>query len=93
MDIASILIGLVSGGAGGAGAGAMLKEKGLGMVGNLLAGGAGGLLSGAGGISIASLIPALGNMLGATGGGIVGGGLNGLILTAVIGFVKSKMAK
>ena len=93
MDIVSIVVGLVSGGAGGAGAGAMLKEKGLGMVGNLLTGGVGGLLSGAGGISIASLIPQIGEMLGATGGGIVGGGLNGLILTAVVGFIKSKMAK
>lgn len=62
------------------------------MVGNLLAGGAGGLAS-AGGLSIAALIPALGNMLGATGGGIVSGGLNGLILTGVIGLIKSKMSK
>jgi len=84
------ILSLVGGAGGGAGAGALLKDKGLGMVGNLLAGGAGGLLGGAG-ASITSLIPALGGMLGASGGSLVGGGLNGLILTAVIGFVKSKM--
>lgn len=85
------IISLISGGAGGAGAGALLKEKGLGMIGNLLSGAGGAALGNLGGVSIASLIPALGSMLGATGGNIVGSGVNGLILTAIIGFIKSKM--
>ncbi len=91
MDIVSIITSLIGGGAGGAGAGALLKDKGLGMLGNLLSGGAGGLLSSVGGVSIASVIPALGEMLGGAGSSLVGGGVNGLILTAVIGLIKSKL--
>jgi len=91
MDIVSLLLNVVGGAGGGAGAGAMLKDKSLGMIGNLLSGGVGGLLSGAGGVSLLSLLPDLANMLGGAGSSLVGGGTNGLILTAIIGFIKSKM--
>jgi len=87
------ILSLAGGAGGGAGAGALLKEKGLGMVGNLLTGAGGAALGNLGGVSIMSLIPALGGLLGASGGSLVGGGINGLILTAVVGFIKSKMSK
>jgi len=82
------IISMVSGGAGGAGAGALLKEKGLGMVGNLITGALGGAAGNAGlAGTVASMIPAL------AGGGsqALGGGIGGLVLTAIVGLIKSKM--
>lgn len=84
-------LSLGGGAAGGAGAGALLKDKGLGAIGNLLAGAGGAALGNLGGISIFSLIPQLASLLGGAGSSLIGGGVNGLILTAIAGFVKSKM--
>jgi len=85
------ILSLAGGAGGGAGAGKLLKDKGLGMVGNLLTGAGGAALGNLGGISLFSLIPQLGSLLGGAGSSLLGGGVNGLILTAVVGFIKSKM--
>lgn len=93
MDIAGILVNLVSGGVGGNLSGAALKDKSLGVMGNTIAGAVGGVVGGyitqAVGIlsslgladmSIASL---------ATKAGAAA--VCGAILTALAGYVKSKM--
>lgn len=88
-----VIIQLVSGAVGGNAAGALLKDKSLGTIGNSLAGilggGLGGYLlnmlgvaTGAGGMDIAGII-------GSIAGGVVGGG----VLMAIIGFIKSAMGK
>lgn len=91
MDLVPLIVNILGGAGGGAGAGALLKDKGLGMLGNLLSGGVGGLISGAGGMSLLNLIPDLAGTLGSVGSSLVGGGTNGLILTAILGLIKSKM--
>jgi hypothetical protein len=97
MDIVSLLIQLISGAAGGNIAGSLLKNLSLGTVGNSLAGIVGGglggqllggLLSGgapamgAGGLDMMSVLSQV------AGGGIGGGGL-----MAIIGLIRSMMAK
>lgn len=88
-----VIIQLVSGAVGGNAAGALLKDKSLGTIGNSLAGilggGLGGYLlnmlgvaTGAGGMDIAGII-----------GSIAGGGVGGGVLMAIIGFIKSAMGK
>jgi uncharacterized membrane protein YeaQ/YmgE (transglycosylase-associated protein family) len=88
-----IIIQLISGAVGGNAAGALLKDKSLGTIGNSIAGilgGAGGgallnmlgVATGAGGMDIAGII-----------GSIAGGGVGGGVLMAIIGFIKSAMAK
>jgi uncharacterized membrane protein YeaQ/YmgE (transglycosylase-associated protein family) len=95
MDITSLIIQLVSGAVGGNVAGAALKEKSLGLIGNSLAGVVGG---GVGGTILHAVMGAA-----ATGGGgmdmssiignVAGGGVGGAILMAVIGIIKDAMAK
>jgi hypothetical protein len=95
MDIASLLIQLASGAAGGNVAGGLLKNLSLGTLGNSLAGIVGG---GLGGQVLGSLLN-----LPAVGGGaldpmaILGqlatGGASGGVLMAVIGVIRSMMAK
>ncbi|MBN1473283.1 MAG: hypothetical protein JW914_01580 [Syntrophaceae bacterium] len=88
-----IIIQLISGAVGGNAAGALLKDKSLGTIGNSIAGilgGAGGgallnmlgVATGAGGMDIAGII-----------GSIAGGGVGGGVLMAIIGFIKSAMSK
>jgi uncharacterized membrane protein YeaQ/YmgE (transglycosylase-associated protein family) len=88
-----IIIQLVSGAVGGNAAGALLKDKSLGTIGNsiagILGGGLGGYLlnmlgvsTGAGGMDLAGII-----------GSIAGGGVGGGVLMAIIGFIKSAMGK
>ena len=95
MDITSLIIEAVSGAVGGNVAGAALKEKSLGLIGNSLAevvgGGLGGTIlqtvmgaaaTGGGGMDLQSILTNVG-----------GGGVGGAILMAIIGIIKSKMAK
>ena len=97
MDIASLIIQLISGAAGGNIVGSVLKNLNLGPVGNTIAGIVGGFLGGnflgpligpgaaaaaGGGLDLASII-----------GQIVSGGAGGGILMAVVGLIRSVMAK
>ena len=95
MDITSLLIEAVSGAVGGNVAGAALKDKSLGAIGNSIAGivggGVGGTIlqtimgnaaAGGGGLDMQSIIANVG-----------GGGVGGAILMAIIGIIKSQMAK
>ena len=95
MDMPSLIIEAVSGAVGGNVAGAALKEKSLGLIGNSLAGVVGG---GLGGTILQAVMGGA-----ATGGGgmdlqsilinVGGGGVGGAILMAVVGIIKDKMAK
>jgi hypothetical protein len=95
MDITSLIIEAISGAVGGNVAGAALKEKSLGLIGNSLAGVVGGGLggtilhavmgaatSGGGGMDMTSII-----------GNVAGGGVGGAVLMAVVGIIKDAMAK
>jgi hypothetical protein len=93
MNIISLIIEAVSGAVGGNIAGAAMKENSLGTAGNSIAGIVGG------GLAILQSL-----MGGADAGGgsldlgtitsnVAGGGAGGAILMAVIGLIKSAMAK
>ena len=97
MDIVSLIIQLLSGAAGGNIVGSVLKNLNLGTVGNSLAGIVGGFLGGnflgpligpgaaavaGGGLDIGSII-----------GQVVSGGAGGGILMAIVGLIRSVMAK
>lgn len=90
----NLIIQIVAGALGGNGAGAASKDLSLGPLGNSIVGAIGGL---GGGQILSALVPALAGAAGATDigalvGQAVGGGIAGAILTAIIGFIKSKMA-
>jgi uncharacterized membrane protein YeaQ/YmgE (transglycosylase-associated protein family) len=94
MDLASLLISLVSGAVGGNIAGAAMHDKSLGAVGNSIAGIVGGGLGGA-------ILQALG-VLGQSGGGldigsivgnIASGGVGGAVLLVIVSLIKGAMAK
>jgi hypothetical protein len=95
MNIISLIIQLISGAVGGNIAGAAMKDNSLGTAGNSIAGILGG---GLGGALLQSVLH-----VGAAGGGsldlttilsnVAGGGVGGAILMAIIGFIKSAMAK
>ena len=95
MDIISLIIQAISGAVGGNVAGAAMKEKSLGTVGNsiagILGGGPGGTLlhavmgsaaAGGGGMDLTSILS-----------NVAGGGVGGAILMAVVGLIKNAMAK
>ena len=93
MDIVNLIISLVCGALGGNAAGAVLKDKSLGTLGNslsgILGGGIGGailqalgLLGSSGGLSLASIV-----------GDLVSGGLGGGILMAIVAFIRDAMMK
>src|SRR3954462_9001073 len=96
MDITSLIVELVSVAVGGNVAGAAMKEKSLGPIGNSLTGivrgGIGGTIlqmvmggaaaGGGGGMDMQSILANVG-----------GGGVGGAILMAVIGIIKTQMAK
>lgn len=98
MDIVGLIIQLLSGAAGGNIIGTVLKNLSLGTVGNSLAGIIGGalggqllgpLLTGPGAGAIAS-----GNLdLSAIISQIVSGGAGGGVLMAIVGLIRSVMAK
>jgi uncharacterized membrane protein YeaQ/YmgE (transglycosylase-associated protein family) len=88
MNIVGLIISLVSGAIGGNGAGAIMKDKSLGTLGNSLAGILGGGIGGAilqalgllskdGGLDIGSVI-----------GNIASGGVGGGIVMVIIGLLK-----
>lgn len=95
MDIVGMLVNVVSGAVGGNVSGAALKEKSLGTIGNTVAGAIGGVAGG----YILQAVDVLNSMgiadmqVGAlaTEAGLTA--VCGAVLTAVIGFIKSKMAK
>jgi len=93
MDITSLIIEAISGAVGGNVAGAAMKEKSLGGIGNSIAGIVGGGLGG-------TILQMVMGTAAAGGGGldlqsivanVAGGGVGGAILMAVIGIIKSKM--
>jgi hypothetical protein len=96
MDISSILLQLVSGVIGGNVAGAAMKKNSLGTVGNSIAGILGGGLGGQilaalgkGDVAGALATPGLEAMV----SNIAGGGVGGAVLIAIIGALRSAMAK
>jgi uncharacterized membrane protein YeaQ/YmgE (transglycosylase-associated protein family) len=93
MEVFNLIISLISGAIGGNVAGAAMKEQSLGTAGNSIAGILGGGLgamvlqslgaaSSGGGLDLGSLI-----------GSIAAGGVGGGIVLAVIGLIKSAMAR
>lgn len=95
MDSATLvplIVQLVIGAIGGNAAGAVLKDQSLGTTGNTVAGAVGGL----GGGWLAALIPAVAAAAGGNGidlQNIAGGGIGGIVLTIIAGFIKNSMAK
>ena len=95
MDSATLvplIVQLVIGAIGGNAAGAVLKDQSLGTAGNTVAGALGGL----GGGWIAALIPAIAAAAGGNGvdlQNIAGGGIGGIVLTIIAGFIKNSMDK
>lgn len=95
MDIVGMLVNLVSGAVGGNVAGMAWKEKSLGAIGNTIAGAVGGvagnyILQAVGILSAAGLADMSAATL-ATEGGVAA--VCGAVVTAIVGFVKSKMGK
>lgn len=95
MDIASLLIQLVSGALGGNAAGAYNKDTGLSPLGNTIAGALGGGIGG----QILTALLGLGGTAAASGldvGSIVSafatGGVSGGLTALVIGYLKSRVA-
>ena len=87
-----VIINLISGLAGGNAAGSLLKKLSLGPIGNSIVGLIGGWLGGTGLSSITNA--ASGSMdAGSIISSIAGGAGGGAILTAIVGFIKSKMGK
>jgi uncharacterized membrane protein YeaQ/YmgE (transglycosylase-associated protein family) len=94
MNIANLLIEVVSGAIGGNVAGAAMKQNSLGTVGNSIAGIVGG---GLGGTILQAVMGAA-----ASGGSmdmssilsqVAGGGVGGAVLMAIVGIIKNQMAK
>jgi uncharacterized membrane protein YeaQ/YmgE (transglycosylase-associated protein family) len=98
MDIASLVIQLLSGAAGGNIAGAVLKKASLGPVGNsivgILGGGLGGQLLGMLGAGDAGAAAATSGLdIGSIVASIAGGGVGGGVLLAVVGLIREQMKK
>jgi hypothetical protein len=92
--IINLIIQLIAGALGGNAAGATLKNLDLGTVGNSIAGAIGGA---GGGTLLTALLPLLqggGNDIdiGPLLGQVVGGGISGAVLTAIVGLIKNAMA-
>ena len=94
MNIVSLIIQLISGAVGGNVAGAAMKDKSLGALGNSIAGIVGGGVGG-------TILQAVLGTAAASGGGldlqsilanVGGGGVGGAILMVVIGLIKNAMA-
>ena len=87
----SLLMQVIGGAVGGNGAGAALKNFSLGTVGNTIVGAVSG---GVGGQALAMMLPMLsgGNAdLGAMAGSLVGGGVIGAAVTAIVGATRNAM--
>jgi uncharacterized membrane protein YeaQ/YmgE (transglycosylase-associated protein family) len=91
--IINLIIQLIAGAVGGNAAGATMKNLDLGTLGNTIA----GALGGAGGGSIlTALLPILqgtgGNFdIGSLLGQVVGGGVTGAVVTAIVGLIRNMM--
>ena len=99
MNIAGLIIQLISGAAGGNAAGAILKKFSLGPVGNsivgILGGGLGGQLLGmlgAGGTGAAAAT-ASGLDIGSIVSSVLGGGVGGGVLMGIVGLIRQQMRK
>lgn len=93
MDLVSILVQLIGGAVGGSASGKTIKSADLGSLWNAVAGAIGGLGGG-------SIIAALGGAAGGATGGLdvasiatqlLGSGLGGVILQAIVGLLKNKV--
>lgn len=96
MDIATLLLQLLSGAVGGNVAGSILKNISLGPLGNSLAGLLGGGLGGQILASVLGLPPVTGAEgldIGALASQFAGGGVGGAIVMAIVGMIKNAMAK
>jgi len=94
MDIASLIVQLLSGAVGGNVAGGVMKKLSLGTVGNsivgILGGGIGGQILGMLGVGGAtSGSTEVGSIVASVAGGGVGGG----VLLAIVGAIRNAMAK
>ena len=96
MDIVGLLVNAVAGAVGGGATGKAMKEKGLGTMGNTIV----GLIGGIGGGALMQQLGFLANTaqsagfdVGALAGQLVGGGVAGAILTAIVGMAKNAASK
>jgi hypothetical protein len=92
--VINLIIQLIAGALGGNAIGSGLKNVDLGPIGNSIAGAIGGA---GGGTFLTSLIPLLAGTAGTVDissliGQVVGGGVSGAILTAIVGLIKNAMA-
>lgn len=78
---------IVGGAAGGYGGGRFMKSSDMGQIGNLIAGGVGGL---AGGQLLGGMF-AGGEGIAALAGDFVGGGIAGLVVQVVVGMIVKRM--
>jgi len=96
VDIVSLIISLISGAVGGNIAGAAMKDKSLGVLGNSIA----GIVGGGAGSWLLSAMGVLGKM-GAAGGmdigsliaNIAGSGVGGAILMLIVGLIRGGTSK
>ena len=94
MDLVSLLISLLSGAVGGNLAGAAMKDKSLGTLGNSIAGIVGGGIGGALLRMIGAYAQSGGGLdLGSIVGNIAGGGVGGAILLVIVSVIKNAMAR
>ena len=92
-NLLPLIIQLICGAAGGNIAGSMMKKSSLGTLGNSIAGIVGGGLGGQL-LQLLGVAAAGGSMdIGSIIGSILGGGVGGGVLMAIIGIIKSTMAK
>jgi len=99
MDLTQLIIQLVIGAIGGNAAGAVMKDKSLGTLGNTIAGVIGGGIGGqllnavlGGGAPVAgdAAAAASGMDIGALIQQIAGGGIGGAVLMAIVGMIKNR---
>lgn len=88
--IIPLIVQLISGGIGGNIAG-ITKRLSLGTAGNSIAGAIGGLLGGQGMTHMMS--DSAQSMLSGVTGQAVGSGIAGIVLTAIVGFIRNTLAK
>jgi uncharacterized membrane protein YeaQ/YmgE (transglycosylase-associated protein family) len=87
-QLMSWIISLISGGVGGNIAGALMKDKSLGLIGNTIAGLLGG---GIGGQLLGAVLG--GDMLSGIAGNIGSSGVGGAILLIIVSLIKNAMSK
>jgi uncharacterized membrane protein YeaQ/YmgE (transglycosylase-associated protein family) len=93
MDLSAILAQVIGGALGGTAGGKIIKDSDLGSLGNIIAGGIGGL---GGNALLTAVLGSLGSGaggmdIGVLAGQLVGGGITGLIVQVVVGLIKNKL--